>query len=961
MENNYFKRRPRSLPDAFGKVHWFCLILLSVMLSLSSQSLFAQTKVEKCPDGAGIDPTFIAEDASSKIINDAKIRISGLPGSNYRVAYSTGESWSGADNGFGNSLLLTSPSGYVSESLPTPTEQAGQIYTIRVFKPVQGDSTCYQDFQFVLPYVNFHSEPKYVDISVTVTKDPGGNIPMDGRVKVIVVVDNDGDIDATGVQFTVASAPGLQLEESAATTGSYDNITGIWTIGTVVANGATATLELTYKVIKRGINEVKAWHSKMDEGLTDRDSSPLVNNKIEDDQGQVCITTPFDYCKGDEYTYSIAGTPSNIVWKKNGSPISGLTADYEVSADGRSLIIKSLGNYSYSAEYNSSTCPATDCCPIEIEAGLPPILSKPTVADICFNTASSDLIVQNTQNGAPNGFKSDQGDFAFKWFSVDTTSGTATEIAGQTGLTLPASLLPTNPGKYVFRILGYQTNHENCSDTTDIRMTINELPVVLASVDSPVCEESAIKFEGSVTPGSGGTAALTPIYSWTGPNSFASAEKDPQIAKADKLMEGIYTLSVEYSENGCAASDTAVLVVNPLPKKPTAVDVAYCTSSTPEKLSATSDVPNATLYWYGPQDEAPKRGDVTTITSEPGMNVGPLPILLESKGQIIYYVSQKDANGCESYPDELIVQILEKPLKPTVENLAYCATEALQPLTAGKTAGTAEYGLKWYGTDETGEGKYDETFIIGQIVPLDQKTSFYVSQILIHQPDGNNVITAPFECESDKAKIDVIIKPNPAPPVVTTPVVYCQDATDAQPLVATAEGSNSLIWHWNGTTQATAPTPVTTVAGGYWAHAQQSQTFLNPIEGVDQMVCESSLAPIKITINPLPVADVLAISPLCVGGEAQDNGQLALTRYRNSDQVAWTIAGGTLSGFNPPETGGVFASELKNPEGTPRVQNYLVQIKNSFGCTIDRTPTLVGKDCTCPGGYCEPATITKTK
>jgi hypothetical protein len=111
------------------------------------------------------------------------------------------------------------------------------------------------------------------------------------------------------------------------------------------------------------------------------------------------------------------------------------------------------------------------------------------------------------------------------------------------------------------------------------------------------------------------------------------------------------------------------------------------------------------------------------------------------------------------------------------------------------------------------------------------------------------------------------------------------------------------------------------------------------------------------------VATVIAVNSLCIGTVSQNNAKLILTRYRNSDQVSYNI--GSPYGTPPATTyatvtaGGVFASNLPNP--TTALQDYTVRIKNSFGCTIDRTATLTKTDCGCPGGYCEPATVTKTK
>jgi hypothetical protein len=106
---------------------------------------------------------------------------------------------------------------------------------------------------------------------------------------------------------------------------------------------------------------------------------------------------------------------------------------------------------------------------------------------------------------------------------------------------------------------------------------------------------------------------------------------------------------------------------------------------------------------------------------------------------------------------------------------------------------------------------------------------------------------------------------------------------------------------------------------------------------------------------------VIPVSALCIGTTSQNDGMLILTRYRDSDQAAWNI-GSTVAAtptFAAIPSTGIIASSLPNPASAS--QDYSVRVINTFGCTIDVTVPLVAKDCTCPGGYCEPATVTKTK
>ena len=82
--------------------------------------------------------------------------------------------------------------------------------------------------------------------------------------------------------------------------------------------------------------------------------------------------------------------------------------------------------------------------------------------------------------------------------------------------------------------------------------------------------------------------------------------------------------------------------------------------------------------------------------------------------------------------------------------------------------------------------------------------------------------------------------PTPLAPVISSPIVYCQNATAS---ALTANGTN-LLWYTaatGGTGSATAPIPNTTAAGTTTYYVSQT------VAG-----CESSRAAITVVVNPLP-------------------------------------------------------------------------------------------------------------
>lgn len=89
--------------------------------------------------------------------------------------------------------------------------------------------------------------PGTTDLSVTKTVTLANDVDMDGQfdpgdtVQYSVQVNNAGPANATGVQLTETLPTGVTFVSDSATSGTYDNSTGIWTVGNV-NNGGSQTL-----------------------------------------------------------------------------------------------------------------------------------------------------------------------------------------------------------------------------------------------------------------------------------------------------------------------------------------------------------------------------------------------------------------------------------------------------------------------------------------------------------------------------------------------------------------------------------------------------------------------------------------------------------------------------------------------------------------------------------------------
>lgn len=230
------------------------------------------------------------------------------------------------------------------------------------------------------------------------------------------------------------------------------------------------------------------------------------------------------------------------------------------------------------------------------------------------------------------------------------------------------------------------------------------------------------------------------------------------------------------SSDGCESARASVEVnINPLPARPgVSSPVNLCVGGAAVPLTATG----TSLMWY------------TTATGGSGSASAPTPSTAAA-GTVTYYVSQSAA-GCEGPRDSIVVQVHSLPAAPSVSSpLSLCTGTTASALTATGTS------LKWYTTATGGTGS---TTAPVPSTAATGSTTYYVSQ------------TSAMGCEGPRSALTVNVYATPAAPVVSTPVVLCQNGPSS---ALTATGT-SLLWYsaaTGGSGSTTAPVPATTAVG----------------------------------------------------------------------------------------------------------------------------------------------------
>ncbi|QQS31260.1 MAG: T9SS type A sorting domain-containing protein [Sphingobacteriales bacterium] len=147
----------------------------------------------------------------------------------------------------------------------------------------------------------------------------------------------------------------------------------------------------------------------------------------------------------------------------------------------------------------------------------------------------------------------------------------------------------SNTGTYILTITiaGCQSTPASTS------VTVNPIPTVIASNNSPVCQGPEIQLS-AVTSATG-----TVTFNWEGPNAFTSTLQDPEVSSGSFENSGIYTVTV--TANGCVSEPSSTeVIINPLPTVEVSVSNSNPCQGTCFTLNAVSSLPDAVYNWTGP-------------------------------------------------------------------------------------------------------------------------------------------------------------------------------------------------------------------------------------------------------------------------------------------------------------------------------------------------------------------------
>ena len=543
--------------------------------------------------------------------------------------------------------------------------------------------------------------------------------------------------------------------------------------------------------------------------------------------------------------------------------------------------INTPGNYTFWAQCGCGACVGPRRA---VTIQVVPRADGPLLVDqeICLGSSIADIVPIGTAIGSS--------------FNLYTLGSITPENATPQTLFTQADLIgytpafdPNTVGSTTYLITEVSTvAGVTCeSNPAPITITVLDLPTPTASNSGPYCEGGTI--EVSATGGA--------FYSWSGPGGYSAAGSPGFRFNATLAMAGTYTVTVT-SLDGCTATASTVVVVNPNPAAPTATGDDMCIGATVPTLNASigaATCPTAVACTDpcaacavgqplgAPQTTPPStsgpvsyEGDGTGACSfdglfatNPPLNINHNPTIPACAQNISYTVSISGVTANGSYPGELNVQYSGPGgASGTIRPSTSCSSnQAFGPVTitsgAASGAGTWTFGLS--------DGYADSGV------------------------DGNVTITI-------TTSYQVPTLPPPPPP--STPTITWWNS----PVGGTQQAIGTTFIPTSGTSGSLQGVFDATIPGTYTFFAQS-----------ECGACVSVRTPVSLIVNPNPAPTASNNGPIC-------NGASATLTATGGVSYTWDNSAGTGS----PVT--------VSPTSTT---TYTVTVTDGNGCTNTASTTVV--------------------
>ncbi|MFB9098314.1 LamG-like jellyroll fold domain-containing protein, partial [Flavobacterium jumunjinense] len=461
-----------------------------------------------------------------------------------------------------------------------------------------------------------------------------------------------------------------------------------------------------------------------------------------------------------------------------------------------------------------------------------------------WNIARTDEEIARTKNCELQGNES--GLVSYYKFNQGTAAGNNTSITSATATT------GSNGTIYNFIATGATSNFVSGSPV--VSGVIMPSPLTGVATTQAYCANSTV---ANLLPASSSTTK------W-----FTSMSGGSALATTATLSNGTYYVA-NVNANGCESARVAVVVtIDPIPTAPSAATQILCGSAT---IASLIPAASSAIKWYDAASGGSALATTTTITSG------------------TYYVSETNANGCESLRTAVTVTINTIPTAPTAPAQTFCSGKTVADLVT--TSGT---NIKWYSAATGGTALANTTTLTAG--------NYFASQTVN-------------SCESTtRTSVAVTINPSPAAPSANAQI-FLTLATVAD--LVTTSGTN-IKWYSAATGGTPLANSTSLITGNYFA----SQTV---------GTCESARTQVAVTANVSIAVDAGPATATFCANAISAITAVASTTTTNNFQGNFAPSNWTFSNNNnngnvntTSAPGSITLSCIKNNSGNTGNSNYSI-------------------------------------
>jgi len=390
------------------------------------------------------------------------------------------------------------------------------------------------------------------------------------------------------------------------------------------------------------------------------------------------------------------------------------------------------------------------------------------------------------------------GGYTYAW---SPTNGLNSATASNPTVTL--TNVTANPVTTAYTVT--TTSAAGCTASATVNVTVDPIPVPLASNTGPYCLGNTIQLGAT----GGGT------YSWSGPGGFTSASQTPTLAGATAAMAGVYTVTVTSASNCTATSSTTVGINASL--------VPVVTNTGPYCLGATVQLGAAggtTYQWSGPNG-------FTSASQAPTINGATLAMAGT------YNVTATNPNGCSGTGTTTVV--VNPSPTPTASNTGpYCITSTIQLAATGGST------YAWSGPNAYTSANQNPSITNATVA----MTGAY-----------NVTVTDAHGCTAT-ASTQVLVT-STLTPIVSNTGPYCTGNT------ITLNVQGGIVYTWSGPNAFSSASQSPTITG-----ASATVAGAYNVTATDANGC-SGTGSTTVVVNPLPTPTASNTGPYCGGTSIQ--------------------------------------------------------------------------------------------